>query len=109
MKKEKKGNKPTTTEKKEVIEPLAAKPMAQEIKQTVVINRVSQKDGKTYVHGGIFYGMDNPKLMQSGKYKVSGGINGDVVVLDNGVSFQGTVTDKKINTVKGVIVTFVKL
>lgn len=107
--KKSKGNKATTTDKREVIEPMAAKPVVQSIEHTVVINRVSQKDGKTFVHGGIFYGQDNPKLIKAGKYKVSGGINGEVTVLDNGVSFQGTVTDKKVTTAKGVIVTFVKL
>lgn len=105
----KKGNKAQTTDKREIVEPMAANPIVQSIEQTVVINRVSQKDGKIIVHGGIRYGMDNPKLIQAGKYKVSGGINGEVTVLDNGVSFQGTVTDKKINTVKGVKVVFVKL
>ena len=46
----KKGNKAQTTDKREVIEPMAAKPVVQSIEQTVVINRVSQKHGKTFVH-----------------------------------------------------------
>ena len=61
-------------------------PVAEGIKHEVKINRVNDKT----IHGGIIYIGDNPTMVQSGDYTMTGDMKAKVKVLENGVNFIGT-------------------